>query len=141
MNQQSYSVQYGSSVFIQSTLSGIDQSDIVWRYFRTDSPETGFPIFLQNSYHPSIDQSKFQVSFSNTGPNLISTLEIKNTVLADGFFTYEIRCNFLAVLGCSELSFARATLVILTTTTTTTTTTSTVTTTITTTNLSKFYQV
>ena len=140
MNQASYSVQYGSSVFIQSTLSGIDQSDIVWRYFQTDTPDIGFPIFLQNSYHASIDQSKYQVTFTNTGPNLISTLEIKNIVLSDGLYTYEIRCNFLSVLGCSASSFARATLVVLTTTTTTTTTISTVTvTTIVTSNPSIFY--
>ncbi|RNA26908.1 hypothetical protein BpHYR1_023704 [Brachionus plicatilis] len=120
--QSSYSVQYGSSVFLKATLTGFGEQGIVWRYYPTSTPSSGITVFYEGAYTSSADQSKYAVSFESSGTDIISTFEIKNTIFSDALNTYEVSCNHFRISGCSSSSFDIATIVILTTTSTTTTT-------------------
>lgn len=124
LSQSSYSIQYGSSVFIQATLSGFAEPGVVWRYYPTSSPSPATVIYFESAFTSFVDQSKFSISFSSSGTNVISTLEIKNAIFSDALNTYEVSCNFYKVSGCLNTDLATATIVILTTTTSTTISTS-----------------
>ncbi|CAF0949046.1 unnamed protein product [Brachionus calyciflorus] len=132
--QSTYNVEYGSSVSIQATLTDLTEYGTVWSYYLTSNPLSPTFIYLENGYSPSADRTKFSVTYSTSGSNLISTLVISNILASDALYTFEVSCNLYRVAGCTSSNKATATLVVITTTsTTTTTTTSTTTTTITTT--------